>query len=57
LSIQYKHYVIVAYIDFSKASDSVSHEKILCIYTIMEYGEPYCNGCVNFSQDTLTKLG
>jgi len=27
LSIQYKHYVIVAYIDFSKAFDSVSHEK------------------------------
>ena len=28
LSLQYKHYVIVAYIDFSKAFDSVSHEKL-----------------------------
>jgi len=29
LSIQYRHYVTVAYVDFSKAFDSVSHEKLL----------------------------
>jgi hypothetical protein len=30
ISLQYKHGVTVAYIDFSKAFDTVSHEKLFC---------------------------